>query len=125
MKSEDRVQVTRFLAGVYLLGIFLAVANTIFNNAAFDTGNVVALIVITFAFFMSMGFVWSWGDLASESSETHASKRKREQRVEDLLDELDETEMEVLRQRLADEAMFTETEMYLTSDGELVERRTE
>lgn len=76
-------------------------------------------LVVFIPLFLSMGFLWNLFKDDTPSTD-HRSEKRKQKRVERLLNALSETELDHLRQRLSDDAE-TPIAHYLGDDGELVD----
>ena len=124
MDSHSRLTATRYIWTAFFFG--LAVVNSnLFQGGEIGVGNIITTIMVVGAAIVGTGFIWNWGDLPtiqSQSAEAEAeNKLKRGERVQRLVELMDEDELYELRRRLEIDYSDSPKRIILGDDGELLQ----
>jgi hypothetical protein len=97
MDSEIRIRMTRL---VWFAWVIAMIAAFIFlSGSALSYGTLIPIVIMmTVGAVISTGFFWNWGFWQSNAD---AATGKAKRTGEALIDQLDDAEIEALRQRLA------------------------
>jgi hypothetical protein len=117
---EFRYKTTRFIWGVFFALMMVLIISTSWTGG-FSIFHFLIAGAMTLFTFVTTGTVWSWGEIkptSESSSESASQKRKSGDKLNQLLSRLSDEEVDILREKLQDDASYG-----VGDDGEIVMKR--
>lgn len=126
MDPHSRLIATKWLVIALVLGLGIVNSPLLNGSQTLELPNVILNVLMLSFAVTCLGFVWNWGNLPSTTrpAETgvEREKAKRRERLDSLLDSLNDDELDALRQRLSTDDDQVELKALLKDDGELTRR---
>lgn len=119
ISGEERIKLTRFIWGMMIVGVVLGSMVL----APFLGDDILGMVFIMVAgAVFTTGLIWNWGRLPMTAQE--ASEKQKRDRLDAVLRDLSDSQLQILRERLAAGDIDDEKLSYmLGDDGELMRRR--
>lgn len=114
-----RLEATRYIWTAIGIIMALLYGGTIYAGQNIGVEHVIITMVLGIAAFLSMGMVWSWGNIRFENEFIEVSdseKSKRSRKLDKMLKRLNDEDLEALREHLA----YDDAPYGIAEDGELL-----